>query len=103
MRPPYGGERKFVRGTWVTPIFDKKLSKIFFSRTRGRIALNLEDAGPSHFFSFSNYDPWLILTYFTPRSNWVASAFVWEKVKNFDIETIATFDLKVGRCIEQNK
>ena len=29
----------------------------------------------------SNYDPGLTLTHFTPRSNLVTQAFVWEKVK----------------------
>ena len=34
----------------------------------------------------------------------MALAFVWEKVKHFNfVETIAAFDLKVGRCIELNE
>ena len=48
-----------------------------------------------------NEDPGLTLTCFTPRSNLVSLAFVWEKVKIFNLaETIAAFDLKVRRCIE---
>ena len=41
----------------------------------------------------------MTLTYFTARSNLVTYAFLWEKVKTVDFsETIAAFDLKVGRC-----
>ena len=45
----------------------------------------------------SNYDPELILTYFTARSNLVPYAFVWEKGKTMDFsETIVVFDLKLA-------
>ena len=48
----------------------------------------------------SNDDPGLTLTYFTARSNLLRYAFVWEKGKTVDIsETIAVYDVKVGRCI----
>ena len=48
---------------------------------------------------YSNDDPRVTLTYFRARSNSVIQAFLWEKVKTVDIsETIAAFDLKVGRC-----
>ena len=44
-----------------------------------------------------NYDPGLTLTYFTPRSNLVTQAFVWEKAKIiYFIETIAALGLKVA-------
>ena len=46
----------------------------------------------------SNDDPWLTLTYFTARSNFVTWAFPLEKVKTVDFsETIAASDLKVDR------
>ena len=45
----------------------------------------------------SNCDPGLTLTHFTPRSNLVTSAFVWEKVKIiYFLETIAALGLKVA-------
>ena len=41
----------------------------------------------------------MTLTYFTAWSYLVTYAFLWEKVKTVDFsETIAAFDLKVGRC-----
>ena len=45
------------------------------------------------------------LTYFTPRSNWVPSAFVWEKGKTIDFfsETIVVYDIKVGACSQLNE
>ena len=44
--------------------------------------------------SCSNYDPGLTLTHFTPRSNLVTKAFVWEKLKKiYFLETIAALDL----------
>ena len=52
------------------PIYCKNLTEIFFSRTNGLMKLET-----------SNYDPGLTLTYFTPKSNLVTQAFVWEKVK----------------------
>ena len=46
----------------------------------------------------SNDEPWLTLTYFTTRSNWIQYAFVWEKGKTKDFsETIVVYDIKVGR------
>ena len=50
-----------------------------------------------YYQSCSNYDPGLTLTHFTPRSNLVTYAFVWEKVKIiFFFETIAALGLKVA-------
>ena len=46
-----------------------------------------------------NVDPGVTVTYFTARSNLVTLVFLWEKVKTVDLpETIASSDLKVGRC-----
>ena len=45
----------------------------------------------------SNYEPGLTMTHFTPRSNLVTLAFVWEKVKIiYCLETIAALGLKVA-------
>ena len=42
-------------------------------------------------------DPGLTWTHFTPRSNLVTQAFVWEKVKIiYCLETIAALGLKVA-------
>ena len=50
-----------------------------------------------YYQSCSNYDPGLTLTYFTPRSNLVTYAFVWEKVKIFYfLESFAALGLKVA-------
>ena len=47
----------------------------------------------------SNDDPVVTLTYFTASSKLVSYVFLWEKVKTVDFsETIAAFDLKIGRC-----
>ena len=47
----------------------------------------------------SNYDPGLLLIYFTARSNLIPYAFVWEKVRTMDVlETIVIYDIKVDRC-----
>ena len=49
-----------------------------------------------YYQSCSNYDPWLTLTHFTPRSNLVTQAFGWKKVKIiYFSETIAALGLKV--------
>ena len=48
---------------------------------------------------YSNDGTLLTLTYFTERSNLVPYAFVWEKGKTMGFsETIAVYDVKVGRC-----
>ena len=52
----------------------------------------------------SNDAPGLTLTYFPARSNLVAYAFVWEKVKTMDFsETIVVYDIMVGRCSQLNE
>ena len=50
-----------------------------------------------YYQSCSNYDPGLTLTHFTPRSNLVTYAFVWEKLKIiYFLELIADLGLKVA-------
>ena len=45
----------------------------------------------------SNDNPVLILTYFTARSNFATSAFIWENVTMMDtLEIISSCDLKFG-------
>ena len=52
----------------------------------------------------SNDDPGLDLTYFTARSNLVPYVFVWDKGKTMDFsETIAVYDIKVGRYSQLNE
>ena len=50
-----------------------------------------------------NYDPGLTLTFFTARSNLVSYAFVLENVKTDFSEIIVVYDIKVGRCSQQNE
>ena len=53
---------------------------------------------------YSNDDPGLTLTYFTPRSNLVHYAFIWEKDKTMDFsETFIVYDIKVGRRSQPNE
>ena len=52
----------------------------------------------------SNDDLGLTLTYFTARSNLVPFAFVWDTGNIMDFsETIAVYDIKVGRFIQLNE
>ena len=52
----------------------------------------------------SNDAPGLTLTYFTARSNLLAYAFVWEKVKTMEFsETIVVYDINVGTCSQLNE
>ena len=45
---------------------------------------------------FSNNDPGLTLTYFTPRSNLIPYALVWENGKTMDFsEIIVVYDVKI--------
>ena len=45
----------------------------------------------------SNDNPVLILTYFTARSNFATSTFIWENVTMMDtLEIIASCDLEFG-------
>ena len=58
---------------------------------------------PEYYKVCSNNATELTLTYFTTRSNFVPSAFVWEEGKTMDFsETIVVYDIKVGRCSQLN-
>ena len=80
-------------------IYGKNLKKIFFSRNKRPMILNL---GMHHWLLeyyqiCSNDGPGLTLTYFMARSNLVCYAFVWEKGKTVDFsETIVVYDLKLA-------
>ena len=51
----------------------------------------------------SNDNPVLILTYFTARSNFATSAFLWENVTMIDtLEIIASCDLEFGLLCKLN-
>ena len=56
-----------------------------------------------YYKGYSNYDPGLTLTYFTPRSNLVTLVFVWKKKWNYFLETIAVFGLRVAWSIQLNE
>ena len=57
-----------------------------------------------YYIDCSNYDPGLILTYFTPRSNLVTYSFALAEVKIvYYFETIAAIGLKVGLYIQKNE
>ena len=52
----------------------------------------------------SNDDPGLTLTYFAPRSNFVAHGSEWKKRKIMDFsETFVACDLKAGICNQLNE
>ena len=61
-----------------TPTYCKNLKKIFFS---GNLESLYAASGTRVLQVCSNDDPELTLTYFTPRSNLIPYAFVWEKGK----------------------
>ena len=71
--------------------------KKLVSRTSGSISMKL---GMKHqifklIIFCSNDNPVLILTYFTARSNFATSAFIWENVTMMDtLEIIASYDLE---------
>ena len=51
----------------------------------------------------SNDNPVLFLTYFTARSNFATSAFIWENVTMMDtLEIIASCDLEFGLLCKLN-
>ena len=85
----------------VTTIYGKNPSTIFFSGTGRPISTKrgMLHRGLLPILVCSNDDPGVTLTYFTARSNLVTLAFLWETVKTVDFsETIATCDVKVGKC-----
>ena len=67
------------------PIYGKNLKKSFSPEPKGRWPWNLVQCMQHWVFEYyqicSNYDSGLTLTYFTPRSNLVPFAFVWENMK----------------------
>ena len=71
--------------------------KVLFPGTSGSISMKL---GMKHqrfkLIKFcSNNNPVLILTYYTARSNFATSAFIWENVTMMDtLEIIASCDLE---------
>ena len=78
------------------PIYGKPL-KIFGTGGPISTKLGMKHLELQPIIVCSNDNPGLTLTYFTARSNFVTSAFLWEKVKTVDLlETIAACDLKVG-------
>ena len=61
------------------------------------LKLSMKHCVWEYYQSSLNYDPGLTLTHFTPRSNLVTYAFVWEKVKIiYFLELIAALGLKVA-------
>ena len=84
------------------PIYGKSPSEIF-SGTSGPICTK---RGTCMFhwklwpiIVCTNYDPWLTLTYFMARTNFVTYAFLYEKSENSgSFKNIAACDLKVVRC-----
>ena len=80
-------------------IYGINILKILFPGTSGSIFMKL---GMKHqrfklILFFSNDNPVLILTYFTARSNFATSAFIWENVIMMDtLEIIASCDLEFG-------
>ena len=83
-----------VQVTWpiAMPIYGKNLKRSFFSGTKRPMTLKL---GMQHQV--------LDLDLFYGRSNSVPYAFVWKKGKTMDFsETIQVYDIKVGRCSQQN-
>ena len=79
-QPKEEWEWKFTQMSWVTwptwlpcPYMVKNFKKIFFSRTNRPMTLKLsmKHCVCKYYQDWSNYDPGLTLTHFTPRSNLV--------------------------------
>ena len=61
------------------------------------LELGMKHCHCEYYHDYSNYDNGLTLTYFTPKSNLVTYAFVWEKVKIIIfLITTAVLGLKVA-------
>ena len=84
MEPPWErGKKVYINGPGhmtkvaATPIYDKNLQKIFFSRTGSSMILKLgmQHQGLTLCKVYINDDPRLTLTCFTTRSNLVAYKF----------------------------
>ena len=91
VEPPGVGGTKFcsrhlghVTKMAAKPIYGKKTSKIFFSRTGGPIftKLGMLHQGLQPIINCSNDDPGVTLTYFTAKSNLCNIGFSIEKSKN---------------------
>ena len=89
VEPPWEGVKKVcinrpghMTKMAATPIYGKKPSKIFFSRTGSPmiLKLGLQHQGLKLYKVYTNDDPGLTLTYFTERSNLVAYMSEWGKV-----------------------
>ena len=80
--------------------------KVFFSGKERPMTLKfgMQHRVLKYYQICSNDAPGLTMTYFMARSNVVAYAFVWEKVKTMDFsETIVVFDIKVARGSQLNE
>ena len=83
-------------------IYGKNL-KNRFSRTNMSMTLKLgmKHCVYKYFQDCSNYDRWLTLIYFEPRSKLVTRAFAWAKVKIMHyLENVAVICLKVGLMLD---
>ena len=81
------------------PIYGMNTYKIFFQGTSGQIStkLGLKHQRLELIMSCLNNNPGLILTYFTARSNFATSTFIWENVTMIDsLEIFASCDLEFG-------
>ena len=81
----------------ATPIYDKKPLKFYFSRTNKPMALKL---GMLHWVrkhsqGGSNYDPGLIMTYFTQKPKSLRLLY-WKKQNDLFLQTITALGLKTG-------
>ena len=81
------------------PIYGEKPEKKIGTKRLMILKLGMQHRVLEYYQVYSNDDPGLTLTYFSPRSNLVPYAFVWEKGKTmFFSETIVVYDVKVDRC-----
>ena len=80
------------QGHFFNSIF-QVLYVLCFTRPRYQVSV-YRNIGP---LVCANYDPWLILTYFTARSNFATWAFTWKNDTLMDsLEFIASCDLEFG-------
>ena len=87
------------------PIYGVNTKKILFSGTSWSISMKLSMKHQRFklIIFYSNINPVLILTYFTARSNFATSAFIWENVTMIDtLEIIASCDLEFGLLCKLN-
>ena len=87
------------------PICGKYILKILFPGTTEPILMKLcmKYQRPKPFLICANYDPALILTYFTTMPN-LQLRLTWENVTlMYSLEFIASFDLEFGKCSRLNE